>query len=160
MKQQIRAYATAAAAVVLVASLLAVFAMVPSGNTQAAPSFAPTPVAAVQRSPAPEFPTFFNAKVLTADTRSDCFEVPDYSIVDLQYIVDQTIVAAAANTTTLTLQWSNDNANYVNGLAVATNNVTDTSDLQQFQLFGRHACIYADVTNTNPVTITALGVVK
>ncbi len=156
----IRAYATAAAAVVLVASLLAVFALAPAGSTQAAPSFAPTPVAAVQRSPAPEFPTFFNAKVLTADTRSDCFEVPDYSIVDLQYIVDQTIVAAAANTTTLTLQWSNDNANYVNGLAVATNNVTDTSDLQQFQLFGRHACIYADVTNTNPVTITALGVVK
>lgn len=156
----LKAYVTAAAAIVLVASLLAVFAMVPAGNTQAAPSFAPTPVAAVQRSPAPEFPTFFNAKVLTADTRSDCFEVPDYSIVDLQYIVDQTIVAAAANTTTLTLQWSNDNANYVNGLAVATNNVTDTSDLQQFQLFGRHACIYADVTNTNPVTITALGVVK
>lgn len=156
----VRAYATAAAAIVLVASLLAVFAMVPAGSTQAAPSFAPTPVAAVQRSPAPEFPLFFNAKVLTADTRSDCFEVPDYSIVDLQYIVDQTIVAAAANTTTLTLQWSNDNANYVNGLAVATNNVTDTSDLQQFQLFGRHTCVYADVSNTNPVTITALGVVK
>lgn len=156
----IRAYATAAAAVVLVASLLAVFALAPAGSTQAAPSFAPTPVAAVQRSPAPEFPLFFNAKVLTADTRSDCFEVPDYSIVDLQYIVDQTIVAAAANTTTLTLQWSNDNANYVNGLAVATNNVTDTSDLQQFQLFGRHTCVYADVSNTNPVTITALGVVK
>ena len=50
----IRAYAAAAAAVVLVASLLAVFAMVPSGSTQAAPSFAPTPVAAVQ--PHPAFP--------------------------------------------------------------------------------------------------------
>ena len=43
---------------------------------------------------------------------------------------------------------------------IAENNVTDTNDLQQFQLFGRHACVYADVTNTNPVTITVLGVVK
>lgn len=156
----VRAYATAVAAVVLVASLLAVFAMVPSGSTQAAPSFAPTPVAAVQRSQAPEFPTFFNAKVLTADTRSDCFEVPDYAVVDLQYTVDQTLVALAPNTTTLTLQFSNDNVSFVNGLAVATNNITDTTDLQQFQLFGRHACVYADVTNTNPVTLTVLGVVK
>lgn len=156
----IRAYAAAAAAVVLVASLLAVFAMVPSGSTQAAPSFAPTPVAAVQRSLAPEFPVFFNAKVLTADTRSNCFEVPDYAVVDLQYIVDQTLVDLAANTTTLTLQWSNDNSNFVNGLAVATNNITDTNDIQQYQLFGRHACVYADVSNTNPVTVTVLGVVK
>lgn len=155
-----RAYATAAAAVVLVASLLVVVALAPSGSTQAAPSFAPTPVAAVQRSQAPEFPVFFSAKVLTEDTRSSCFEVPDYSVVDLQYIVDQTLVALAPNTTTLTLQWSNDNANYVNGLAVATDNITDTNDLQQFQLFGRHACVYVDVTNTNPVTLTVLGVVK
>jgi hypothetical protein len=156
----IRAYATAAAAVVLVASLLAVFALAPSGSTQAAPSFAPTPVAAVQRSPSPEFPAFFNAKVLTADTRSSCFEVPDYAVVDLQYTVDQTLVDLAPNTTTLTLQWSNDNVSYVNGLAVATNNITDTTDLQQYQLFGRYACVYADVTNTNPVTFTVLGVVK
>ena len=156
----LRAYVTAAAAILLVASLLAVVALAPSGSTQAAPSFAPTPVAAVQRSLAPEFPAFSRAKVLTEDTRSSCFEVPDYSVVDLQYIVDQTLVALAPNTTTLTLQWSNDNANYVNGLAVATNNITDTNDLQQFQLFGRHACVYADVTNTNPVTLTVLGVVK
>jgi len=156
----LKAYVTAAAAIVLVASLLAVFSLVPAGNTQAAPSFAPTPVAAVQRSPAPEFPLFFNGKVLTADTRSSCFDVPDYAVVDLQWIVDQTIVDAAANTTTLTLQWSNDNANYVNGVAVASNVITDTNDLQQFQLFGRHACVYADVSNTNPVTLTVLGVVK
>jgi hypothetical protein len=155
-----RAYTVATAAIVLVASLFVAVALVPATGTQAAPSFAPTPVAAVQRSPAPEFPTFFNAKVLTADTRSSCFEVPDYAVVDLQYTFDQTFVDLAPNTTTLTLQWSNDNVNYVNGLAVVTNNITDTTDLQQYQLFGRHACVYADVTNTNPVTLTVLGVVK
>jgi hypothetical protein len=119
-----------------------------------------TAAAAVNRTNSPEFPVFFNARVLTEDTRSNCFEVPDYAVVDLQYIVDQTLVDLAANTTTLTLQWSNDNSNFVNGLAVATNNITDTNDLQQFQLFGRHACVYADVSNTNPVTVTVLGVVK
>lgn len=156
----LRAYAVAGAALFLIASMLTVFALAPVQAANPQPLQAPTPVAAVQRSPAPEFPTFFSAKVLTADTRSSCFEVPDYAVVDLQYIVDQTIVDLAANTTTLTLQWSNDNVNFVNGLAVATNNITDTTDLQQFQLFGRHACVYADVTNTNPVTLTVLGVVK
>jgi len=156
----IKTYGPTVAFVLLLVSFFVAVALVPSSGTQAAPAAAPTPVAAVQRSQAPEFPVFFSAKVLTEDTRSSCFEVPDYSVVDLQYIVDQTLVALAPNTTTLTLQWSNDNANYVNGLAVATNNITDTNDLQQFQLFGRHACVYVDVTNTNPVTLTVLGVVK
>ena len=156
----VRAYATAAAAVVLVASLLAAFAMVPAGSTQAAPSFAPTPVAAVQRSPAPEFPTFFNAKVLTADTRSSCFEVPDYSVIDLQYNIDQTLVETTANTTTLTIQFSNDLVTYVDGLNAVADNAADASGLVQMQLFGRHTCVYANVTNTNPVTVTVNGVVK
>jgi len=156
----IKTYGPTVAFVLLLVSFFVAVALVPSSGTQAAPAAAPTPVAAVQRSPAPEFPLFFNGKVLTADTRSSCFDVPDYAVVDLQWIVDQTIVDAAANTTTLTLQWSNDNANYVNGVAVASNVITDTDDLQQFQLFGRHACVYADVSNTNPVTLTVLGVVK
>ena len=156
----VRAYATAAAAVVLVASLLAAFAMVPAGSTQAAPSLAPTPVAAVQRSPAPEFPTFFNAKVLTADTRSSCFEVPDYAVIDLQYLIDQTLVESAANTTTLTLQFSNDLVTYVDGLNAVASNADDASGMVQLQLFGRHTCVYANVSNTLPVTITVNGVVK
>lgn len=160
LSKQIRVYSVVAAALILFVSFLALFALAPAQAAQPVPLAAPTPVAAVVRSTQPEFPVFFNERALTADARSSCFEVPDYSVVDLQYLIDQTLVASAANTTTLTLQWSNDNANFVNGLAVATNNTTDTNDLQQFQLFGRHACIYADVTNTNPVTITVLGVVK
>ena len=156
----IRAYATAAAAVLLVASLLAVFALVPTTGTQAAPSFAPTPVAAVQRSPAPEFPVFFRTKVITDDTRSDCFEVPDYAVVDLQYLIDQTAVAGAPNTTTLTLQFSNDLVTYVDSVAAVTDNAADASGMVQLQLFGRHTCVYANVTNNNPITLTVNGVVK
>ena len=156
----VRAYATAAAAVVLVASLLAAFAMVPAGSTQAAPSFAPTPVAAVQRAANPEFPAFFTNKVLTADTRSSCFEVPDYSVIDLQYNIDQTLVETTANTTTLTIQFSNDLVTFVDGLNAVADNAADVSGMVQLQLFGRHTCVYANVSNTLPVTITVNGVVK
>ncbi len=156
----IRAYVTAAAAIVLVASLLAVFAMVPAGNMQAAPAAAPTPVAAVQRSPAPEFPVFFRGNVLTADTRSSCFEVPDYAVVDLQYLIDQTLVETTANTTTLTIQFSNDLVTFVDGLNAVADNAADASGMVQLQLFGRHTCVYANVSNTLPVTITVNGVVK
>ena len=156
----VRAYATAAAAVVLVASLLAAFAMVPAGSTQAAPSFAPTPVAAVQRAANPEFPAFFTNKVLTADTRSSCFEVPDYSVIDLQYNIDQTLVETTANTTTLTIQFSNDLVTFVDGLNAVADNAADASGMVQLQLFGRHTCVYANVTNTNPITLTVNGVVK
>ncbi len=156
----VRTYATAAAAVLLVASLLVAFTLMPTSGTQAAPAAAPTPVAAVQRSPAPEFPQFFRTKVITEDTRSDCFEVPDYAVVDLQYLIDQTAVAGAPNTTTLTLQFTNDLVTYVDGVNVVAANAADASDMQQFQLFGRHTCVYANVTNSNPVTVTALGVVK
>ena len=156
----IRAYATAAAAIVLVASLLALFALAPADGTLAAPAAAPTPVAAVQRSPAPEFPQFFRTKVITVDSRSDCFEVPDYAVVDLQYLIDQTAVAGAPNTTTLKLQFSNDLVTYIDGTNVVSGNAADASDLQQYQLFGRHTCVYADVTNSNPLTLTVNGVVK
>ena len=156
----VRAYATAAAAVVLVASLLAAFAMVPAGSTQAAPAAAPTPVAAVQRSPAPEFPVFFRGGALTADTRSSCFEVPDYSVIDLQYNIDQTLVETTANTTTLTIQFSNDLVTFVDGLNAVADNAADASGMVQLQLFGRHTCVYANVSNTLPVTITVNGVVK
>ena len=156
----IRAYATAAAAIVMVASLLALFALAPADGTLAAPAAAPTPVAAVQRSPAPEFPVFFRGNVLTEDTRSSCFEVPDYAVVDLQYLIDQTAVAGAPNTTTLTMQFSNDLVTYVDGVNAVASNADDASGMVQLQLFGRHTCVYANVSNTNPVTITVNGVVK
>ena len=124
--------------------------------SQAAPLAAPTPVAVTVKNPAPEFPVFFDAKVLTADTRSSCFEVPDYSAIDLMTVIDQTDV----NTVTLTLNFSNNNLNFADGVAAVSANVADATALNQFLLFGRWTCLYADVSVTNPVTVTAIGVVK
>jgi hypothetical protein len=143
--------------VIVAVTLLALFALsFGTPVSQAAPLAAPTPVSVTTGNKSPEFPAFFNAKALTADTRSSCFEVPDYTAVDLMTVIDQGTV----NTVTLTLNFSNDNSNFADGAAVVSANAADATALNQFALFGRWTCIYADVTNTNPVTITAIGVVK
>jgi hypothetical protein len=128
----------------------------------AAPAAAPTPVSVTLPSgPVPEYPVFFNGNgPITADTRSSCFEVPDYSVVDLQYLIDQTIADNVVNTTTLKLQFSNDLVTYVDGINVVASNTADASSLQPFAIFGRYTCVYADVSNTNPITLTVVGVVK
>lgn len=130
-------------------------------TSTAAPAMIPTPVSITRpgNGVAPEYPIFFNGVALTADTRSSCFEVPEYSAVDLQYLVDQTL-ATTVNTTTLKLQFSNDLVTFIDGAAIATSNITDTSDMLQLAIFGRYTCVYADVSNTNPITWTVLGVVK
>lgn len=150
--------------VIIGATLLALLVLsfgMPQSST-AAPAAAPTPVSVtLPRGPVPEFPVFFNGLgPITEDTRSSCFEVPEYSIVDLQYLIDQTLAGGAVNTTTLKLQFSNDLTTFVDGIAIATSNVTDTSNLQSYAIFGRYTCVYADVSNTNPITLTINGVVK
>jgi len=152
--------------VVVVAVVLLALLLVPLSTANATipqPLAIPTPVSAPAHSTAlnaPEFPTFFNAKALTDDARSSCFEVPEYSVIDLQWLIDQTIVNTTANTITLKLQYSNDNVNFVDGASFVSANVADASDMQQYNLFGRHTCIYADVSNTQTVTVTVIGTVK
>ena len=150
----------------VVAVALLALLLVPLSTAQATipqPLAIPTPVTAPAHSTAPnapEFPLFFNAKPLTDDARSSCFEVPEYSIVDLQWLIDQTIVNSTANTITLKLQYSNDDANYVDGASFVSSNAADAGDMQQYNLFGRYTCIYADVSNTQTVTVTVIGAVK
>ena len=157
---KIKTYAPWIASLLLLATLFALIALTPVQAANPGPLAAPTPVAAVQRSAGPEFPVFWANRVLTASERSSCFEVPDYAVVDLHTIVDQTPVAGAPNTTTIKLQFSNDNASFVDGVTAVNANAADAADLQQFQLFGRWACVYATVSNSNPVTVTVMGVVK
>jgi hypothetical protein len=144
-------------AAIVALTLLVLFVLAFGAPTsQAAPLAAPTPVAITPKNAAPEFPVFFKAKALTADTRSTCFEVPDYAAIDLMTIIDQT----DGNTVTLKLQHSNDNINFADGLTAVAANDADATAMQQFLIYGRWTCIYADVTSTNTVTVTVQGVVK
>ena len=151
---------------VVVAVMLLALLLVPLSTAQSTipqPLAIPTPVTAPAHSTAPnapEFPLFFNAKTLTEDTRSGCFEVPEYSVMDLQWLIDQTLVGVVPNTTTLKIQYSNDGTNFVDGASFVSANVADAADMQQYHLFGRYTCIYADVSNTQTVTVTVVGTVK
>ncbi len=144
------------ATVVVMAVLVLVALGLNTQSSQAAPMAAPTPITVPPRGVAPEFPTFINTKVITTSQRSNCFDVPDYSVVDLYWKIDM----AAVNTTTLKLQYSIDNSAYVDGLSFVSAAVADAESMNQYPLFGRWACVYATVTTSDPVTLTVKGAVK
>lgn len=124
----------------------------------ATPLAAPTSVTSVQQgtASAPANVTFKAQTVMTADAGGPAQSLAAYSLLDVQYVIDETLV----NTTTLTLQFSNDGANWVNGPALVTGETADGTGLNQYANFGRYSRVYIDVSNTNPITVTVLGVAK
>jgi hypothetical protein len=143
-----------AVVILLFAALLGVLYDGPAQVT-AAPPAAPTPATVTYSPGTHTLQTFYDAEAITEDGCSALFEIADVELVDLHWIVD----VGDVNTTTLTLRFSNENSvtNLVTGINVAASIAADQTNLQQFPLFGRYACLYADVTNTSPITITALG---
>ncbi len=143
--------------VALVLALLVPFSV--GFEAAAAPAAAPTPVA-VNVYPAGSSDwasaTFWPGTAITADGRSTCFEAAGFSIADIQYNIDQ----GTTNTVTLKLQFTNDKVTYSDGVNVVASNAADASDLQPFGVYGRYTCLYADVANSNAVTVTAIGILK
>ena len=119
---------------------------------QAAPLAAPTPVSVTRPENArgPLLLKPFNNTVLTADTTATCQDIGDYSIADVIYQVDQ----GTTNTITLTPKWSNDGSLLALGAAAVSANAADATEAIQIPLYGKYLCLYADVTNANPVTVT------
>lgn len=116
-----------------------------------------TPIAQTGREDS-RIATFFYAETISADTRR-CFDLADMEIMDLQYQVD----ATNANTTTVTFQQTNINP--INGpfnsaQAVATVISTDANTFSQVGLFGQWNCVFLDVTNSQPISFTIIGVAK
>lgn len=133
-----------------------------SAPATAAPAAVPTPVSVTRPSTESVPQTFnpFGGTALTADTTSTCIDVGTKSIIDVLYVIDQTIKDAVVNTTTLTTKWSIDGVTTVSGVNVVATNVADASDMVQLQVFGRYFCLLADVSNTNEITITAQAIAK
>lgn len=128
-----------------------------SGPVEAAPALAPTPVAGINvASDLPKVLRFVEATAITVDTRY-CQPAAQGDFIDLQWIIDQ---GASVNTTTVTLDYSNISGTYETGPTVVSANAADANDLAQYALFGANACVYFNVTNSNPVTVTAVGVAK
>lgn len=138
-----------------------VFASIGVGTSPAAlsaPLAAPTPVSVTRPANNQAFITWtpFSATVLTADS-TVCQEIAKYSVADILYSIDQ----GTTNTTTLTAKWGvADTTTLATGISIVAANVADATDMQQMALFGRYFCILADVTNTEPLTLTVQAIAK
>lgn len=124
------------------------------------PLAAVTPVSVNPQSGIGQRVQFFTTDVITQDTYSPFQNVQQGSKMDLQWVVDQTVVAAAANTTTLTIEYSCDGNNWVTEHTPVNANTADANAIGQFTTFCAYGRVYANVTNTNPLTITVMGLVK
>lgn len=138
----------------LLFALLAGLYLLPAGQNTGVALAAATPVSYGATIGTNSKVTFFNGNV-TADTRV-CFDLSNYNKVDLQWIIDQGTV----NTTTLKLQWSNNNADYEDTATVVSANAADAHSGQQYHLFGQHNCVFADVANSNALGLKVYGVAK
>lgn len=78
---------------------------------------------------------------------------------ETQYTVDQTIVAAAANTVTFSLQRSNDGVNWVDYTLVNAN-VADANAFTTTVTEGKFVRLKITPTNANPVTVTVNTLLK
>lgn len=159
MKNRVRtSLPIVAIALFLMAALIVspVFNLAPE-LVQGAPAPAPTPITQYQREDSPRIVEFWgSATALTADTRSTCYDLAGYNNIDIHYIIDQGTV----NTTTVTLEHSNNNSTYPDGINVVASNAADADVMQQYPLFGKWTCLYANLTNANTFTITAIGLAK
>ena len=145
------------AAFIVAFALLAVFAISFQGTASAAnpvPLAAPTPVSVTGNTGRGQAAVLWQAKVITEDTATGAMDILNYSKADVQWLVDQTAVAGAPNTTTVKLQFSNNGVNWIDGINAVATNSADAGDVQQFAVFGRYVRLYADVSNANPVTWT------
>jgi len=142
------------AAILVALALLVATIVFPALPASSAPAAVPTPVTFSGASGNNMKVTFFNGSI-TADSRV-CVDLSNYNKLDIQYIIDQGTV----NTTTVKLQWSNDNVNYEDTATVVSANAADAHNGNQYLLFGTHNCIFADVTNGNALSIKVFGVAK
>jgi len=146
------AFALAAVMLVVMALLFSVPAPVTYADT------VPTPISAQAGSGTTGYlvVTFASASAKTADGGSSAFQLPGYDSLDIQYVVDQGTV----NTTTIKLQYSNDNSNWSDGPNIVAANAADADSMVQAANMGRYTRVYFDVTNSNAVTWTVIAVAK
>lgn len=151
-------------ALVLTALLLAVLAGGGWQPASAAPVPAITPVAATLPIGGSDTALikFYDAESLTADDQ-ECRDLQEWRVMDLEYLVDQTLVSGETNTTTVTLEHTNGVTaltTNTTGQTVVSANAADADDLNRFDLYGRYTCVDINVTNSNAVTWTVYAVVR
>ena len=148
-----------ALAFILLAALQLILA--PAPGASAAPPAAPTPVASIPGdSDNSLYINFQSALSMSTDTNTSGRLIQGYEYLDAQYVAAQD----AGNRLTITIQFSNDNSNWVSGptLADLSAGTGDITDISRFQLFGRYVRFAQtmEVDVTDPVTVTIIGLAK
>lgn len=157
MQKKNSAFTLALALLLIVTTLTGLTAIAGMDSVQAAPPLAiPTPASVTYSADNTQFVTFFTSEAITQDTTSSAFDLSQAEGLDIHHVVDQ---ATATNTITITLQFSNDQSNWVDGVNVLANSAVDVNDLLQFNNFGRYTRLNVDVLNTNTVTLTHVSAV-
>lgn len=153
MRKQLQIWAVLFLAAVMVVGLNMLYG---SQNVSQA-AVIPTPAFTGYSGDAVNTPVKFWAdnKVITQSGASTAFVLADAEALDIQYVIDQGTV----NTVTLKLQFSNDNANWTDGVNVVASNAADATNLLQFNNFGYYTRLYATVSNTSPLTLTNVSAV-
>ena len=151
--------AAIAIAFILLAGLQIVLA--PAPVVVAAPLAAPTPIANIPGDSGRSLHiNFQSALSMSTDTNTSSRLVQGYEYLDAQYVAAQD----DGNRLTITIQFSNDDSNWVDGpiLANFASGSADRTDISRFQLFGRYVRFAQtmEVDNAVPVTITIIGLAK
>jgi hypothetical protein len=103
------------------------------------PSYADTVPTPSAHNPSPNalYVVFWNASAKAADAGSNSIQLIGYELLDVQYVIDQGTV----NTTTLKMQYSNDNTNWSDGPNLVAANVADADSMVQVANLGRYTRI-------------------
>ena len=117
---------------------------------QAAPGAAPTPISNVVASDSGNYFVVIDRAVSASANFQAPASLASFEWADWQYAIDQ---GTPVNTTTLTLEYSNDGVNWVTGPALVSANVADADDLVRLPLFGRYARVAVTQTGTQSVGI-------
>jgi hypothetical protein len=142
--------------VVLAALLGALLFGVMIGGTGPAPAQAlsVTPVANLTYSPDRNYFEIYANKTVATDTHSIPVDISAQEWCDVEYAVTQEIDGADVNTTTVTIEYSNDKTNWIDGPALVSNNAATAADMTRVPVFGRFMQFEMDVTNTATPTWT------
>jgi hypothetical protein len=100
---------------------------------------------------------FDSADAMAADEQSAGVQLAGYDTLDVQFVVDQ---PSTVNTTTVKIQWSNDNSNWSDGPTLVSANAADADGMVQVANMGRYTRIDYNVSNTQTVTWTVKAIAK
>jgi len=98
----------------------------------------------------------WTSDTITASGASEEYKLMNYEALDLHYVIDQ----GTTNTVTIKLQYSNDGSNWADGAAIVSANVADANEMVQKYNVGAYTRLYATLANSNPITITVIGLAK